>query len=135
MCSVPIVEFSDRFSASRTLTLDSNASVAALRFSRYRCAAARLAARVRSTWASCFECEQLDEDFRLPLRDAEDAWKSFWTLSSSSPSSVEDVLLVDLLKDQVKEPDRLVKTVLGLDLSNVPLSLTGSSTMAQPELP
>lgn len=130
-----MVAFSDRFSASSSLTLDCSASVAAFRFSRYLCAAARLAARVRSTCVEYFECEHIAEDFRLPLRDAGAAWKFLRPLSLFSLPSIEDVLLVDRGEDQVEEHDRSGATVLGLDLSNVPLSVIVSSALTPPGLP
>lgn len=101
-------------------------------FLRYLCAAARLAARVRSACAQCFECEHFAEDFRLPLRDAGAGWKSSWILVSFSPPPppMEDVLLIDRVEDQLKEPEQSTGTVLGLELSNVPVLLAASSNTA-----
>lgn len=95
------------------------ALVEALLFSRYRCAAARFAARVRAACAQCVECEHLADGFRLPLCDVGAGWKSSWILVSFSPPSTDEVLLIDRVEDQLKEPDRFTGTVLGLELSNV----------------
>ena len=43
---------------------------------------------------------------------------------------MEDVLLIERVEDQLKEPERSTGTVLGLELSNVPVFLAASSNTA-----